>query len=57
MTTRNAKSDQSLHPGLQGWRELRHRRCHRGTCGRNLSAKGIISLLQSGHYGRGEKVR
>ena len=37
--TSNARSAQSLHPGLRGWRELCRRRCHHGTYRKNFRAR------------------
>ena len=47
-TTRSAKSAQSLHPGLRGWRELRRRRCHHGTCRKNFSARASCRCRSAG---------
>jgi len=47
-TTRSAKSAQSLHPGLRGWRELRRRRCHHGTCRKNFSARALCRYRSAG---------
>jgi len=47
-TTRSAKSAQSLHPGLRGWRELHRRRCHHGTCRKNFSARASCRCRSAG---------